>query len=70
MEQINETEITPSVMNIIQAAGYLKTTPRTMTRWVKEGMIPSVKVGGRRLFRKQHIDEALDRMAGIDSKAA
>lgn len=60
----------PEIMTQQQAADYLQVTRKTLIGLVKKGDIPCVRAGGRRLFRKQRVNEALDRMAGIDSKAA
>lgn len=37
----------------------LRISRRTLTYWVRDGVLPSSKVGGRRLFLRADVDSAL-----------
>ncbi len=36
-----------TVLNVNEAAGYLRVTPGTIRRWVAAGLLPAVRVGPR-----------------------
>lgn len=61
----------PLVVNGRTAACMLGIGERTLARMVSDGSIPSVKLGGRRLFRVAALEEYLAdlerRQAGLDT---
>lgn len=59
------------VMTIDELAVYLKISKSTLYKLVREGQIPSQKVGRHWRFRKEKIDRWLDKgdRAGVDGSA-
>jgi len=53
------------IMTIEECAKYLKTSVSTIYRLAQEGKISATKVGNMWRFRKEKIDEWLDRKAAI-----
>ena len=52
--------LTPS-----QAAGVLQVSPKTVSRWAAQGLLPClVTLGGHRRFRRAEVEEARRRMGG------
>lgn len=52
--------LTPS-----QVAGVLHVSPKTVSRWAGQGLLPClVTLGGHRRFRRTDIEEVSRRMAG------
>ena len=49
------------IMTIKEVANYLKMTEKTIYRLAKERKIPSFKVGGNWRFKKEAIDEWIER---------
>jgi len=49
------------IMTIREVASYLKMTEKTIYRLAKERKIPSFKVGGNWRFKKEAIDEWIER---------
>lgn len=48
-----------------EAAEILHVSPKTMSRWAKEGRVPHiVTLGGHRRFSRKSIDELAQRMFG------
>jgi excisionase family DNA binding protein len=48
-----------------EAAEILHVSPKTMSRWAKEGRVPHiVTLGGHRRFSRKSIEELADRMFG------
>lgn len=47
-----------SEMTTQEAAQYLRVSERTLRRWAAEGLVPSVRRGGTRRFRREQIDTA------------
>ena len=48
-----------------EAAAYLKVSPKTVSRWAKEGRIPHiVTLGGHRRFPKDEIVRIAERAGG------
>lgn len=47
------------IITTAEAARLLRVSPRTIKRWIRDGTVPSIKVGGRRLVLiKEIIDSA------------
>ena len=63
MPETQETEyLTPS-----QVARVLHVSPKTVSRWADDGLLPClVTLGGHRRFPRHEVDEVLRRMAGED----
>jgi excisionase family DNA binding protein len=59
-EQTNHTYLTRN-----EAARYLRIGTATLDNLVAAGEIPSVKLGGRRLFRIADVDARLDELATV-----
>ena len=53
-------EILGEILTIDELAGYLKISKSTLYKLVREGKIPSQKVGRHWRFRKQAIDRWLE----------
>jgi len=49
------------LMGLDEAAKYLAIQPSTLRRWAWERKIPSVKLGRRLLFRRDVLDELVER---------
>ena len=49
------------ILTVKELAEYLKLTEVTILKYAREGKIPALRVGGRRRFDKDHIDELLRR---------
>ena len=52
-----------ALMTIGDLSGYLKVTRRTIYEWLKEKKIPAVKLVGQWRFKKNKIDEWLERQS-------
>ena len=50
-----------SLMTITELAGYLKVTRRTIYEWLKDRKIPAIKLVGQWRFKKDKIDEWLEK---------
>ena len=50
-----------ALMTIDELAGYLKVTRRTIYEWLKLHKIPAVKLVGQWRFRRDKIDQWLER---------
>jgi PTS system nitrogen regulatory IIA component len=50
-------------MTIADLARYLKVTRRTIYEWLKNNKVPAVKLVGQWRFKKDKIDEWLERQA-------
>jgi excisionase family DNA binding protein len=50
-----------TLMTITELAGYLKVTRRTIYEWLKRRKIPAVKLVGQWRFKKDKIDQWLER---------
>ena len=62
--ETHSTENTYSeIMNVETTCQYLGITRKTLMKLVNQRKIPMIHAGGRRLFRKTRILEALDRMS-------
>ena len=48
-------------MTITELAGYLKVTRRTIYEWLKDRKIPAIKLVGQWRFKKDKIDEWLEK---------
>ncbi len=49
----------PEYLNLVEAAALLRTTPRTLRRWVAAGKVPATKLGRQLLFNREAIRQAL-----------
>lgn len=47
-----------------EARGVLRVSESTMARWIADGTLPSVKVGGRRLIPRAAIDGLISAATG------
>ena len=52
----------PRVMSAAEAAAYFGLSERSFRSFARQGVFPSIKVGRRRLFRRDAIDAALVRL--------
>lgn len=50
-----------SLMTIEEVADYLRVQRRTVYDWVKKGKIPAIKTVGQWRFKKERIDEWLEK---------
>lgn len=51
---------TPDLMTPVEVAAAFRVSPRTVTRWAKAGLLPSVRtLGGHRRFRRADVEAAL-----------
>lgn len=51
----------PLTVSVDKAARLIDVSRRTMERWVSEGTIPSVLIGGRRLIRFRDLESAVEK---------
>jgi len=52
-----------ALMTIDELSGYLKVTRRTVYEWLKNRKIPAVKLVGQWRFKKDKIDDWLERQS-------
>jgi excisionase family DNA binding protein len=55
-----------TLMTISDLAGYLKVTRRTIYEWLKWKKIPAVKLVGQWRFKRDKIDEWLEKQSEIN----
>lgn len=48
------------LLDLSTAAGYLNTSESTLRRWVKEGVIPTVKLGKTYRLKKEDVDAFIE----------
>lgn len=64
-DQILDTSVRPPLipeyLDIVEVAKLLHVEQKTVYNWVWEGKIPYLKANGRLLFRRDEIDEMLER---------
>jgi len=53
--------INTNLMTIDDLSGYLKVTRRTIYEWLKQNKIPAIKLIGQWRFKKDKIDDWLDK---------
>ena len=58
-----QIEMFPEIMDVRTAAKFLGITRKTLMKWVDARIIPVIPAGGRKLFRKTRVLEALDRLS-------
>lgn len=65
MNDVDEPEyLTPG-----EVARLLHVSPKTISRWAAQGLIPClVTLGGHRRFRREDVDEIRRRMSGEDER--
>lgn len=52
-----------NLMRIEELAAYLRVKKRTVYEWLKKGKIPAIKTVGQWRFKKEKIDEWLEKMS-------
>jgi excisionase family DNA binding protein len=60
-ELIKELDTTPYLLTYQDAASILGLTPQTLRQWVSERKISYVKIGSAVRFKKEHIDEFIEK---------
>lgn len=60
--RVKETDIwaAPEIMNIHEAAKYLRVRPSSLYRIAKRGGVPATKIGGQWRFKKSMLDRFFD----------
>jgi excisionase family DNA binding protein len=58
---IKELDTTPYLLTYQDAADILGLTPQTLRQWVSERKISYVKIGSAVRFKKEHIDEFIEK---------
>lgn len=65
-DQLLDTTVRPPLkpehLDIIEVAKLLRVEQKTIYNWFWEGKIPYLKANGRLLFRRDEIDEMLERI--------
>ena len=51
-----------ALVDIPTAAAYLGGTPWQIRRWAERGYLPSIRIGGRILFRRVALDSHLEKL--------
>lgn len=51
-----------ALLDINTAAAYFGTTPWAVRRWAERGHVPSLRIGGRIVFRRTSIEAHLQKM--------
>ena len=59
------------LLTVAEVAILLRVSRRTVTRWLSAGVLPSTKVGGRRLIARSALQDMLsqDQPAGDEHKS-
>lgn len=60
IENIEVEKDTKEILNVEEAANYLHMAPSTVYKLINEGDLKYVQVRGRKLIRKEHIDDMLE----------
>jgi excisionase family DNA binding protein len=60
-----ETKARTRLMTTREVLVYLRVTPRTVYRLIREGDLPAVRMGGRWRFRRADLDGWLERQRRI-----
>lgn len=47
-------------LNIKEVAAYTSISVKTLYKWSSEGIVPSIKIGGKRLFDLRDIDRTME----------
>lgn len=47
-------------LNIKEVAAYTSISVKTLYKWSSEGVLPSIKIGGKRLFDLRDIDRTME----------
>jgi excisionase family DNA binding protein len=63
-----KTEARPRLMTTREVLAYLRVTPRTVYRLIREGDLPAVRMGGRWRFRRADLDRWLERQRPVASQ--
>ena len=56
------------MMNFHEIKAYLNVSRATLYKWVEDGKIPAIKMGGVWRFRKERIDKWLDSQENSEQK--
>lgn len=67
-ENKKDFEQVGSLMTIDEVADYLRVKKRTVYDWVKKGRIPAIKAVGLWRFRKQRIDNWLEKESAVEEE--
>jgi excisionase family DNA binding protein len=51
-----------ALLNSQEAAAYLSTPVKTLRRWARDKMVPSIKIGRKLLFRRSALEALLKRL--------
>jgi excisionase family DNA binding protein len=51
-----------SLLTTEEAAPFLRTSAKTLRRWARDRLLPSIKIGRRLLFRREALELALKRL--------
>jgi excisionase family DNA binding protein len=51
-----------ALLNSQEAAAYLSAPVKTLRRWAREKMVPSIKIGRKLLFRRSSLEALLKRL--------
>ena len=54
---------TPAYLTVTETAELCRVDPRTVKAWISRGILPSVRIGGRRLIKRSDIEDALETSA-------
>jgi excisionase family DNA binding protein len=65
---VDRDERPKAVLTIQQTAAELLVSPRTVERLIREGTLGSVKVGRRRLIRREQLEAFLDHRARVEAR--
>lgn len=52
------------LMTTAEAAAYLRTTQRTIYRWIESGVLPAAKFGGRWRIRRRDVEAFFEQRQG------
>lgn len=47
-------------LNIKEVAAYTSISVKTLYKWSSEGVVPSIKIGGKRLYDLRDIDRTME----------
>lgn len=59
-----------TLMTIDELSAYLKVTKRTIYEWLKQHKVPAVKLVGQWRFRKERIDDWIEKQEDVTCSSA
>jgi excisionase family DNA binding protein len=59
--QVRKDKAMNEILTLDEMKKYLRVHEMTLYRWVKNGIVPGFKVGGRWRFKKSEVDAWIDR---------